>query len=243
MTSKRRRKQCHKCPWRTDVDPNDIPNGYCELKHMAATSDRVSIMEVCRVRRLAREPARARYDSVRAPTRARRRVQERNDYVLIELRLYSAERGFAGAIGKLEPRQAEKLMGLLSLATISDAHRGRRHLRARALGASNRTLVLAGVDVDPLMVDACAVNMALFVPWCALGGHPDVSALIGRAGIAAGIEGARSILEQADAARIAQGHEPLPSKDDGGEKPYAYDQHGQGELFSVTATGGGPKRA
>lgn len=26
------RKQCAKCPWRKDVDPNDIPNGYsCKL--------------------------------------------------------------------------------------------------------------------------------------------------------------------------------------------------------------------
>ncbi len=29
------RKQCAKCPWRKDVDPNDIPNGYCETKHAA----------------------------------------------------------------------------------------------------------------------------------------------------------------------------------------------------------------
>lgn len=27
------RKQCKKCPWRRDVDPNDIPNGYCATKH------------------------------------------------------------------------------------------------------------------------------------------------------------------------------------------------------------------
>lgn len=27
------RKQCNKCPWRVDVDPNDIPNGYCQAKH------------------------------------------------------------------------------------------------------------------------------------------------------------------------------------------------------------------
>lgn len=26
-------KQCKKCPWRKDVDPNDIPNGYCATKH------------------------------------------------------------------------------------------------------------------------------------------------------------------------------------------------------------------
>ena len=29
------RRQCVKCPWRVDVDPNDIPNGYCETKHRA----------------------------------------------------------------------------------------------------------------------------------------------------------------------------------------------------------------
>ena len=28
-------KQCKKCPWRVDVDPHDIPNGYCEEKHRA----------------------------------------------------------------------------------------------------------------------------------------------------------------------------------------------------------------
>ena len=27
------RKQCEKCPWRVDVDPHDIPNGYCVTKH------------------------------------------------------------------------------------------------------------------------------------------------------------------------------------------------------------------
>lgn len=29
------RKQCAKCPWRKDVDPHDIPNGYCERRHAA----------------------------------------------------------------------------------------------------------------------------------------------------------------------------------------------------------------
>ena len=28
-----RTKQCAKCPWRVDVDPNDIPDGYCPTKH------------------------------------------------------------------------------------------------------------------------------------------------------------------------------------------------------------------
>jgi hypothetical protein len=29
----KRTAQCAKCPWRKDVDPHDIPNGYCETKH------------------------------------------------------------------------------------------------------------------------------------------------------------------------------------------------------------------
>jgi hypothetical protein len=29
----KRTKQCDKCPWRKDVDPHDIPNGYSEDKH------------------------------------------------------------------------------------------------------------------------------------------------------------------------------------------------------------------
>ena len=29
----KRTMQCEKCPWRVEVDPHDIPNGYCETKH------------------------------------------------------------------------------------------------------------------------------------------------------------------------------------------------------------------
>ncbi len=36
--SLKRTKQCALCPWRTDVDPHDIPNGYCEIKHKALAS-------------------------------------------------------------------------------------------------------------------------------------------------------------------------------------------------------------
>ena len=31
----KRTAQCAKCPWRVDVNPHDIPNGYCEDKHRA----------------------------------------------------------------------------------------------------------------------------------------------------------------------------------------------------------------
>jgi hypothetical protein len=31
----KRTKQCAKCPWRTDVDPHEIPDGYTEEKHRA----------------------------------------------------------------------------------------------------------------------------------------------------------------------------------------------------------------
>lgn len=34
----KRTKQCAKCPWRKDVDPRDIPNGYCETKHAGLKS-------------------------------------------------------------------------------------------------------------------------------------------------------------------------------------------------------------
>ena len=33
MKKAKRRVQCRHCPWRKDVDPHDIPNGYCEVKH------------------------------------------------------------------------------------------------------------------------------------------------------------------------------------------------------------------
>ncbi len=31
----KRTKQCAKCPWRRDVNPREIPNGYSEEKHRA----------------------------------------------------------------------------------------------------------------------------------------------------------------------------------------------------------------
>lgn len=34
----KRTKQCSKCPWRTDVNPYDIPNGYSAEKHCALKS-------------------------------------------------------------------------------------------------------------------------------------------------------------------------------------------------------------
>lgn len=34
----KRTAQCEKCPWRVDVNPRDIPDGYCEVKHAALTS-------------------------------------------------------------------------------------------------------------------------------------------------------------------------------------------------------------
>lgn len=33
-----RTKQCEKCPWRKDVDPHDIPNGYSVERHKALSS-------------------------------------------------------------------------------------------------------------------------------------------------------------------------------------------------------------
>lgn len=35
MWKLKRTKQCGKCPWRVDVDPHEIPNGYSEEKHLA----------------------------------------------------------------------------------------------------------------------------------------------------------------------------------------------------------------
>lgn len=31
----KRTAQCEKCPWRVEVDPHDIPNGYSEDRHRA----------------------------------------------------------------------------------------------------------------------------------------------------------------------------------------------------------------
>ena len=33
-----RLQQCGKCPWRKDVDPRDIPDGYCEDLHRGLAS-------------------------------------------------------------------------------------------------------------------------------------------------------------------------------------------------------------
>lgn len=34
----KRTTRCAKCPWRKDVDPREIPSGYCETKHAALKS-------------------------------------------------------------------------------------------------------------------------------------------------------------------------------------------------------------
>ena len=34
----KRTMQCEKCPWRKEVNPHDIPNGYCTEKHRALAS-------------------------------------------------------------------------------------------------------------------------------------------------------------------------------------------------------------
>lgn len=31
----KRTAQCEKCPWRVEIDPHGIPDGYCEAKHRA----------------------------------------------------------------------------------------------------------------------------------------------------------------------------------------------------------------
>lgn len=38
----KRTKQCAKCPWRKDVDPREIPNGYSEEKHRALKSTTIA---------------------------------------------------------------------------------------------------------------------------------------------------------------------------------------------------------
>jgi hypothetical protein len=42
------RKQCAKCPWRKDVNPFDIPNGYCPTKH-ADLRDTIAVPEEIRI--------------------------------------------------------------------------------------------------------------------------------------------------------------------------------------------------
>jgi hypothetical protein len=36
--TKRKQKQCKKCPWKISTNPHDIPNGYCEAQHAALAS-------------------------------------------------------------------------------------------------------------------------------------------------------------------------------------------------------------
>ena len=45
-------KQCAKCPWRVEVNPNDIPNGYSKKKHkgLKRTIARKGEIDFCSVR-------------------------------------------------------------------------------------------------------------------------------------------------------------------------------------------------
>jgi len=101
------------------------------------------------------------------------------------------------------------------------------------LAASNFSVNLFGVDIDPLMVDACSVNMALFAPWGVYQTPNHRQAIRGNQ---FHID-PESIIEQAAEARKEQGH-PLLSKGvvndvTGDSATYVFNRHGQGELFSV----------
>lgn len=77
------------------------------------------------------------------------------------------------------------------------------------LAASNRTVNLWGGDIDPTMVDACAVNMALYAPWVVYMSR-EQRAMLGRP--PASTECDQRSAEVMDGARVAQGHGPLPSE-------------------------------
>jgi hypothetical protein len=103
------------------------------------------------------------------------------------------------------------------------------------MAASNRSVNLYGVDIDGTMVDACAVNGALFVPWLVYLG-PRQRKLLGRPGPT--YVGDQRLLAQADVARQEQGHPPLPVSAVretviAPSAVYEFDRHGQGDLFSV----------
>ena len=90
------------------------------------------------------------------------------------------------------------------------------------LSASNYSVNLSGCDIDPLMVDCCAINMALYAPW-GVYQTPRQKELLGTAG-AQLPEVAEVIAEQ----RVGQGHSKV-------ENPAAFDSHGQGLLFSFAS--------
>ena len=43
----KRTKQCEKCPWRKDVDPNEIPDGYSHERHRALASTIAEPADLC----------------------------------------------------------------------------------------------------------------------------------------------------------------------------------------------------
>lgn len=121
------------------------------------------------------------------------------------------------------------------------------------LAASNFSVNLSGCDIDQTMVDACAINMALFAPW-AVYLPASARSLLERP--APTLARDQALVEGMDAARQAQGHPALPALDvelagvtpDGEPLPhdgervrvYEFNRHGQGELFSVPAKGAKP---
>lgn len=116
------------------------------------------------------------------------------------------------------------------------------------LAASNMSCNLYGADIDGLLVNACAVNMALFAPWAVYQSAAQ-RAMLSRP--RSTLAGDQRIIESIDVTRQAQGYEPLPSSlveldgvtPEGDPLPcagetqrvYDFDRHGQGELFSVPA--------
>jgi len=94
------------------------------------------------------------------------------------------------------------------------------------LEASNYSFNLFGQDVDALMVEVCAINLAIYAPW---GVYIDKATreLLGRGN---GEAYQRSLIKQMDEARVEQGHQPAtPESED-----FEFNSHGQGELFSFS---------
>ena len=111
------------------------------------------------------------------------------------------------------------------------------------LAASNYSVNMWACDIDPMMVDACAINLALFAPWAV---YIDERARVLLSRGTPTQERTQAALEAMDRARQEQGHEALPqvveinSTGTAENTPavvsqpqYEFNKHGQGYLFSV----------
>jgi hypothetical protein len=114
--------------------------------------------------------------------------------------------------------------GDVRLMTVNDPCVGTGRM---LMSASNYSLCLSAQDIDPLVVNACSINMALYAPWVVYS-TPEL-----KGAMELDIEYNQATGDRIDALRRSQGHPT--ARGQLRDPEYTFDNHGQGTLSTMRA--------